>query len=445
MKRHHMPRMLAGLVLAAVSWAAQAALPIEHWVHPSGARVYLVRSPAIPMLDLTLDVDAGSRRDPAGQVGLARATAALFDKGVAAQGGDAALDENALAEAWLDLGAQFGASAGSDRMSFSLRTLTDPALLERAVALAARQLAGPAFPDTVWARERERSIAALREAETRPGTQAGRAFSRAVYQGHPYGAQTTAESLNAIAVADMAAFYRQHVVACGARVSLVGAVDRATADRVVGRLMDALQPNGCRTQPAVPEVQPLAQASHQAIPFKAAQAQVLLGQPGIRRDDPDFLVLLVGNHILGGGGFNSRLMTEVREKRGLTYGAYSGFSPGRHAGAFTVSLQTRPDQAQAALDLAREVVARYVAEGPTEAELQAAKDELIKGFALRLDSNRKLLDNVANLAWNDLPLDYLDTWTSRVAAFTVDDVRRALQRVLVPGRMASVVVGGTAP
>ncbi|HEX5389766.1 MAG TPA: pitrilysin family protein [Burkholderiaceae bacterium] len=438
-------QMLGAVALALAAHGAQAALPIAQWTHSSGARVYLVSSLAIPMLDVSVDVDAGSRRDPAAQIGLARATASMLDKGVQAAAGQPALDENALAEAWLDIGAQFGASASSDRMSFSLRTLTDPALLERAVALAARQMAQPAFPADVWARERERSLAALREAETRPGTHAGRAYAAAVYQGHPYGAQTTAQTLQAIGVNDMAGFYRQHVMACGARISMVGAIDRATADRIADRLLAAIAPNGCRSLAPVPEVAPLAAAKDERIPFAAAQAQVLLGQPGVKRDDPDFLTLLVGNHILGASGFTSRLMDEVREKRGLTYGVYSSFSPGRHAGAFTVSLTTRPDQAEAALALSREVVARFVAEGPTEAELQAAKDALIKGFALRLDSNRKLLDNVTNIAWNDLPLDYLDTWTAKVAAVSVDDIRSAFQRVLAPQRTVSVIVGGKAP
>ena len=432
--------VLTALVFACVI-PARAALPIEHWRHASGAQIYLVSSPAIPMLDVQVDFDAGSRREPARLAGLAGATAALLGKGTVAGPRGPALDENAVDEAWLDLGAQFGASAGGDRLGFSLRTLTDAALLPRAVALAARQMAAPAFDPAIWARERDRLLAARREAETRPGTHASRAFSQAVYGSHPYGREATEQTLTAIDVAAMRDFYRQHVMACGARVTLVGAVDRAQADRIATTLLDAIASHGCRPLPAVPEVQPLGAAREVRIPFAAAQAQVLIGQPGIRRADPDYLALLVGNHILGGGGFSSRLMAELREKRGLTYGAYSYFSPGRHAGAFTVGVQTRPDQADQALALAREVVTRYVAEGPTDAELAAAKDFLIKGFALRLDSNRKLLDNVANMAWNDLPLDYLDTWTTQVGALTREQVHAALKRALQPERMVSVVVG----
>jgi zinc protease len=193
----------------------------------------------------------------------------------------------------------------------------------------------------------------------------------------------------------------------------------------------------------VPEVAPLAQAAEQRLPFKAAQAQILIGQPGIARDHPDFFPLLVGNHILGGSGFTARLTLEVREKRGLTYGVYSGFSPGRHAGAFQIGMTTRPDQADEAVRVVRETLTRFLAEGPTDDELRAAKDNLVNGFALRIDSNRKLLDNVANIAWNGLPLDYLDTWTAQIERLTREQVHRAMQRVLRADRMVTVVVGAS--
>lgn len=432
---------LAALALIALH-PAHAAPPIEHWTHASGARVYLVPSPTIPMLDVRIDVDGGSRRDPPSQAGLAQASADLFSAGVAVQPGHDALDENQLSEAWLDLGAQFGASAGADRLSFSLRTLTDAALLDAAVALAARQMAAPAWPAAVWQRDRQRTVAALQEAENRPATHANRAFTRAVYGSHPYGLEATAATLGAITVDDMRAFYRRHAAACRARVSLVGAIDRAAAERIVGRLMAALQPNACEPLATVPEVQPLDRAVEQRLPFAAAQAHLLLGQPGHPRNDPDFFPLLVGNHILGGGGFVSRLTTEVREKRGLSYSVYSTFGPGLHAGAFQVGLTTRPDQADQALGVARDVVRQFVQQGPTQAELQAAQANLINGFALRLDSNRELLDNVANIAWHELPLNHLDTWTTRVQQVSVADIRRAFARVLQPERMVTVVLGG---
>ena len=427
--------------------AAMAAIAIEHWTQPSGAQVFLVQSHAIPMLDVQLDFDAGSRRDPANQAGLASVTASLSGMGVLANPsrGEPALDENALGEAWADLGASFGGHASSDRMSFALRSLTYPDLLGKAVHLAARQLAEPAFPSDIWQRERETMIAALKEANTRPATLAQRAFDQAVFGSHPYGYDMTEDSLKRIEVAHMVSLYRQLIQPCRAKVTLVGAINRSQADAMVTQLLARLPANAkaaCLALPEVAEVAPLTQASEQRIAFDSAQAHVLLGQPGYKRNDPDFFALLVGNYILGGGGFVSRLTNEVREKRGLSYSVYSYFSPGLHAGAFTIGLQTRPDQADQALKVSRDVLAGFVADGPTEAELQAAKDNLIGGFALRLDSNRKLLDNVANIAWNALPLDYLDHWTQHVQQITVSDIKAAFQRKLQPGKMVTVVLGG---
>ena len=436
----------ASLGLHAVSgWAG---IPIEHWTQASGAMVYLVQSPAIPMLDVQIDFDAGSRRDPSARAGLASTMAAMSAKGVlAGSATEAALDENALSEAWADLGASFGASAGADRLSFLLRSLSYPDLLARAAQLAARQLGQPAFAEAVWQSERERLKAYLREASTRPATLAARAFNRAVYGSHPYGQELTEATLAAISVADMHGLQRS-LLPCRARVTLVGALNRAQADDLVLTLLSRLPQHptsDCPTLPTVAEVAPLRQPAEQRIDFDSAQAHVLFGQPGYARDDPDFFTLLVGNYILGGGGFVSRLTNEVREKRGLTYGVYSYFSPGLHAGAFTVGLQTRPDQAAEALKLSRDVVASYVAEGPSEAELRAAKDNLVGGFALRIDTNRKLLDNVANIAWNRLPLDYLDTWTERLEQVSAAQVRAALARKLQPQTMVTVVLGATAP
>jgi zinc protease len=267
-----------------------------------------------------------------------------------------------------------------------------------------------------------------------------------VYGDHPYGYQMTEASVARISTADMQAFHAAGVVACRARISMVGAVTRAQADALASRLLARLPQTPCASLPApvpVPDVAPLRQASEQLIPFASAQAQVLMGQPGYKRADPDFFALLVGNYVLGGGGFVSRLTNEVREKRGLTYGVSSSFSPGLHAGAFTVSLQTRPDQARQALDVTQKVVRDFVAEGPTTGELQAAKDNLIGGFALLIDSNRKLLGNISNIAWNDLPLDYLDTWTQQVDRITVSDVKAAFARKLRPSSMVTVILGST--
>jgi len=435
--------LFAGAALMGIT-SARAALPIQQWTLANGAKIYLVSTNALPIVDMQVDFDAGSRRDPAAQAGLASATATMVEKGVrAGRGGEPALDQNALGEAWADLGASFDVSAGTDRTSYSLRTLSDPALLNKAVALASREIGEPAFPDDVWQRERERINAAIKEANTKPATIAGRAFAHAVYGVHPYGQEVTEETLARIDIAAMRQRYQQLIVPCRAKLSIVGAVTRVEAETLATTLLSRLPASeSCTPLPAIAPVAALAAPKDERIPFDSAQAHVFVGQPGYPRKDPDHFALTLGNYVLGGGGFVSRLMNEVREKRGLTYSIYSGFAPGLDAGAFRVGFQTRPDQAEEAVKMSREVVARFVAEGPTASELKAAKDNLIGGFPLLLDSNRKLIGNVANIAWHDLPLDYLDTWTARMNAVTAADVKAAFQRKLQPERMVTVVVGG---
>jgi zinc protease len=151
----------------------------------------------------------------------------------------------------------------------------------------------------------------------------------------------------------------------------------------------------------------------------------------------------VGNYVLGGGGFVSRLVGEVRDKRGFAYSVFSYFQPGRDTGTFEAGLQTRNDQANQALEVLQATISRFIEEGPTDSELAAAKSNLINGFPLRLDSNRKLLDNLSSITWNKLPLNTLDVWTKQVAAVRKEDVRDAFKRHLDMRRMISVLVGGT--
>jgi zinc protease len=178
------------------------------------------------------------------------------------------------------------------------------------------------------------------------------------------------------------------------------------------------------------------------VPHPAAQAHVLIGLPALKRGDPDFFALQVGNYTLGGGGFVSRLMHEVREKRGFAYSVYSAFLPLAQPGPFQIGLQTRKEQTGEALSVARGVLADFLAEGPDDAELLAAKQYLSGSFPLRLDSNRKLLENVAVIGFYGLPLDYLDTYVNQIEKVTAEDVRAAFARHVQPENLVTVVVGG---
>ncbi|QET02887.1 MULTISPECIES: M16 family metallopeptidase [Cupriavidus] len=433
-------RAALGVAMMAAASFAHAAIPIENWTASTGAKVFFVPSPSIPMLDVNVDFDAGSRYDPPGKAGLATLTAALLDKGAGAQDGQPARNEAQIADAFADTGADFGGSAGGDRSGVGLRTLTAEPERDQSIKLASQLIKAPTYPDAVITREKARLVAAIREADTRPGTIADKTLSKTIYVNHPYGVTATPASVESITRDDIVKFWRDNYSASRAVVTLIGAIDRKQAEAIAEDLTRGL-PAGVAA-PKLPDVQMKIAASEQRIPHPAQQASVAIGAPSIARGDPDYFALLVGNYVLGGGGFSSRLTDEVREKRGLTYGVDSYFAPAKQPGPFGITLQTKKENTNEALALVRQVVAKFVAEGPTDAELRAAKDNLVNGFPLRIDSNRKLLTNVANIGWYGLPLDYLDTWTAQIAKVTRDQVRTAFQRHVHPEGLATVVVGG---
>ncbi|WP_404992456.1 M16 family metallopeptidase [Cupriavidus pauculus] len=437
-------RRLAGAACAAAALlagtVANAAIPIESWTASTGAKVFFVPSPSIPMLDVNLDFDAGSRYDPPGKAGLATLAAALLDKGAGAQDGQPARNEAQIADAFADTGADFGGAAGGDRGGIGLRTLTASPEREQSLRLAGQLIKAPTYPDAVVAREKQRLITAIREGDTRPGVIADKTLSKAIYPSHPYGISATPESVGSITRDDLVKFWRDNYSAKRAVITLIGAIDRKEAEQIAEDLTRGL-PDGVAS-PKLPDVQMSIPASEKRIPHPAQQASVALGQPSIARGDPDYFALLVGNYVLGGGGFSSRLTDQVREKRGLTYGVDSYFAPSKQPGPFSITLQTKKENTDEALGLVRKILAQFVADGPTDTELRAAKDNLINGFPLRIDSNRKLLTNVANIGWYGLPLDYLDTWTAQINKVTRDQVRAAFQRHVHPDAMATVIVGG---
>jgi zinc protease len=420
--------------VAAMLWSSMAAavLPIENWTTSKGARVLFVRADAIPMLDVNIDFDAGSRRNPPGKAGVAGLTAAMLARGV--QG----IDEAELADRFADLGAQRGGGADDDRTSLSLRTLSSKPERDKAIELIALIASRPTFPAPLLERERERVIQGLREALVQPGPIAQRTFSSLLYPGHPYGNEATPQTVASITRDDVIDHHRRHYSASRAVVSLIGAVTRQEAEAIAERLTRDL-PQG-EAPPELPKVA-LPEPADVRIPHPAAQSHILVGVPALARGDPDFFPLFVGNYVLGGGGFVSRLNNEIREKRGLSYSVYSYFAPMAQPGPFTIGLQTQQEQTAVALQVVRETLERFVSEGPTDAELEAAKQGLVGGFPLRIDSNRKILDNLAVIGWYRLPLDYLERWTEQVQRVTAPQVRDAFQRKVPTDRMVTVVVG----
>lgn len=422
-------KLLISTVLLCLSCSVSATPHIAQWQSASGARVLFVEDHDIPMLDVAVSVAAGSAYET--KSGVAGMTHAMLDLGAKD------LSEDAISSGMADIGAQLGGGFDQDRASISLRTLTSER--HAALEILARVLQHPDFSASILAREKLRLISALKEAETKPEAIADKAFQKAVFGSHPYALPVSGEAdeIDKISVADLDAFYRSHYH--HPVVAIMGDVTRAEAEAIAQQLTKEL-PTASES-PRLPEVQTRIAPSEQRIVHPATQSHILIGAPGMSRTDPDYFALYVGNYVLGGGGFVSRLMNEVREKRGLAYSVYSYFLPMQQPGAFQIGLQTKKEQADEALKLVRSTLDKFVAEGPSERELVAAKQNIIGGFPLRIDSNRKILEYLSVIGYYGLPVSYLDDFTVRVDKVTTAQIRDAFARHIHPSETATVIVG----
>ncbi len=433
--RNKISGLLAAIVCVLAAAPSWALLPIQQWQTKSGARVYFVESHDLPMLDVSIDFAAGSVFDTPAKSGLASVTLGQLRLGA---GG---LTENEISRRMADTGAQLGNRFDSDRAGMSLRTLTSKAELNQALDVFARILQKPEFPAAALEREKARIVDAIRESDTKPETLLNRTFSKMIYGDHPYGLRGSGEALTVAALTrdDVAGFYRRNYSADRAVVALMGDVTREQAAAIAEQLTAGLPAGSAHA--AIAPVRSLERAETRVVAHPATQSHLFMGMPGIRRDDPDYFPLYVGNYILGGGGFVSRITDEVRSKRGLAYSAYSYFMPLKERGSFVIGLQTRRDQAGEALAVVRATLAEFLANGPNADELAKAKQNIVGGFALRIDSNRKIVENLAAIGFYDLPLNYLDEFAANVEKVGIDDVHRAFAKHVDPARMVTVVVG----
>ena len=436
--------LVSAILFLLVQIPLHATIAIEAWTTGNGARVFFVQTHNIPILDVSVDFDAGSRYDPQNRAGLSSMTNMLLAGGIAASrhpSKEPALTEAAISEGFADIGAQYSVYASPDRAGVRLRMLSDQEVSGKAVTLLARMLAQPSFPDSQFQRDRKRAISAIRESLTQPDAIAARAFMEVLYGTHPYAFSPTPETLASIRRSDLVSFHAAHYVAETAVISIVGDASRERAEAIAEELsMRLKRSRDSRVSLELPEVEPgLTRESFIAHP--SVQSHILIGMPALARGDPDFFALTVGNYILGSGGFVSRLMQEVREKRGLSYSVYSQFDPRIQKGPFIIGLQTKTEQTEEAVAVARDTLEAFMRDGPTQAELKSAISHLVDSFPLRKDNNSKVLSLVSTIGFYGLPLDYLNSWPDRIQEVGIQDVRDAFSRKLLPGQLSTVIVG----
>lgn len=424
------------LVIASVCATAVNALPdIRSWTTDKGAKVLFVQASELPMVDIRLVFRAGAARD-GGQSGVASLTNALLDQGA---GG---LNADQIARGLEQYGAELGNGSERDMAWLSLRSLTDRKLLKPSLELFRKVLSEPDFPQADFEREQQRTLVGLQYEKQKPAVMGKKAFYRDLYQSHPYANHPsgTPKSVQALSSDALRAFYQRYYVAQNATVVIVGDVSEKRARSIAARLADSLEKG--RPAERLPEVVSLDAGEEVYIEHPSKQSHVLLGAPGMKRGDADYFPLYVGNHILGGSGLVSRISEEIREKRGLSYSAYSYFIPMERNGPYMLGLQTRNDQRQEALSVLRATLQAFIDKGPTQDELEAARNNIVSGFPMQVSSNGKIAEYLAVIGFYDLPLDYLQRFTERVEAVTVEQIQDAYRRRVDPQRQLTVIVGG---
>ena len=410
-------------------------LDIQTWQTAEGAKVLFVEARELPMFDLRLTFAAGSSQDD-GVPGLAMLTNAMLNEGVPGK------DVGAIAAGFESLGAEFGNGAYRDMAIASLRSLTEADLRQPALDLFTQVIGAPTFPEDSLARIKNQMLSGFEFQKQNPGKLAGLELFEKLYGQHPYAhsSEGDAKSIPGISVAQLRAFHQKAYAAGNVVIAMVGDLSRAEAEAIANQVSKAL-PQG-PALPKLPEPEaPKPGLSH--IEFPSNQTHLMLAQLGIDRNDPDYAALYLGNQILGGGGFGTRLMEEVREKRGLTYGIYSGFTPMQVAGPFMINVQTRAELSEATLELVRALVRDFVAQGPSQEELKQVKRELAGSFPLTTASNADIVGQPAAIGFYDLPSTQLEDFMNQVQQLSVAQVREAMARHLDADAFVVVSSGPT--
>ncbi|WP_025131019.1 pitrilysin family protein [Pseudomonas sp. PH1b] len=414
---------------------AHRTLDVQTWNTAEGAKVLFVEARELPMFDMRLIFSAGSSQD-GNTSGLALLTNAMLNEGVAGK------DVGAIARGFESLGADIGNGAYKDMAVVSLRSLSAVDKRQPALDLFAEVVGKPTFPADSLARIKNQLLAGFEYQKQNPGKLASLELMQRLYGSHPYAhaSEGNAKSVPNISLAQLQAFHAKAYTAGNVVIALVGDLSRSDAEAIAAQVSAAL-PKGPALAKVEQPVEPKASIGH--IEFPSSQTNLMLAQLGIDRDDPDYAAVSLGNQILGGGGFGTRLMSEVREKRGLTYGVYSGFTPMQARGPFMINLQTRAEMSEGTLKLVQDVFADYLQNGPTQKELDDAKRELAGSFPLSTASNADIVGQLGAMGFYNLPLSYLEDFMRQSQALTVEQVKAAMNKHLSVDKMVIVSAGPT--
>ncbi|OGL61495.1 MAG: hypothetical protein A3I72_05780 [Candidatus Tectomicrobia bacterium RIFCSPLOWO2_02_FULL_70_19] len=430
--------LLAALLLAwSLASPSAAALRYEREELPGGAVLLVKETPDLPMVHIQVSVQAGSRYEAPDKAGLASMTAGLLTRGA---GRRSALDISRTNDA---LGGGAGVSAGRDFATASLKVLTRD--LEEGFGLLADTLRRPAFPPEEIEKTRRQILGRLRQRQDKPSYLAGKAFREKLFGGTAEGREVAGspETVPKIQRADLAAHHRARYGMKGAIFVFVGDISLRRAREIVLAHFQGWEAAGGQVPaPPAPETPKAMSVIKLDRPLK--QSTIILGNQSLTRKHPDFYAARVMNYILGGGGFESRLMTNLREEKGLVYSVYSYFDAGIHAGHWRLILQTKNESANQAIQESIAEVRRMQESGATEKELQEAKDYITGSFATRLASSSQIAEYILSVEQLGFPPDYADLYLGKIRAVAREQIQEAARKYIRLEEAVLAAVGNLA-
>lgn len=417
-----------------VFWLVPAhAIEIKEVTSPGGIKAWLVESKTIPLIAMEFSFEGGSTSDPIGKEGTAHFITGMLDEGA----GD--LDGNTFQSRRDELAVKIGFNSGTEQFEGSLQTLSKNK--EAAFVLLKKAVTSPHFENEAMERVRQQFLLSAKDDEQDPDKMASRAWMKLALADQPYARRSngTPDSIARITPDDLRAMHKLLFSRKGLKVAVVGDIDAGT----LGKSLDEIFGDLPNTEPPKPVPAPTIAKGPivKIIDRDIPQSIIVFGHEGILRNDPDFIPAFVMSQILGGGGFASRLTTEVREKRGLTYGIGFGLSPMDHAGLYAGSLGTRNEKAGDALAVVKETLKKMADEGPTQAELDDMKTFLTGSYALRFDSDDKIAGQLLGLQQQSLGIDYVNKRNGLVEAVTLEQVKAQAKRLIDSEHLIVTVVG----
>ena len=424
--------VIIALLVSSQAWSAIR--KPERFITKNGMTVLLLERKALPFITVSVSVRAGSVFDPSGLSGLANITADLLTEGTKTRSAKEISEEIDF------IGGSLGSTGGIDYASASLKVLSKDS--DKGFDLLSDILINPAFAEKEIERSRSQLKAGIISKEDDPSTIAAEAFNKILFGRHPYAlpADGSLESLDRIDRSDITSFHEKYYHPNNIIMAVVGDISKRELKKLLKRHFTKWEKVDI-DYPVRPDAIPLKKKRIEVIDKDITQANVQLGHLGIKRENPDFYAAYVMNYILGGGGFVSRLMTEIRDNRGLVYSVYSYFNPLKDPGPFKVGLQTKNESASEAIRESLSQIRAIREKGVSEKELQDAKDYLIGSFPLKFTTNSKIASYLTYMEIYNLGLDYLDRFPKIIEALTVDDVNKAARKLLDPENYLLGVVG----